>query len=249
MIVRFVKEKLGLVVLAIGDGGNDVGMIEEANVGVGLIGKEGNSAAAVSDFSIGQFRFLDRLVLHHGRWFYFRLSYFFVFFGLKNMAITVVIFLYLVDSAFSGTLVFTQLFYLLYNCFVGISMLVNSALFDQDINDDLHPALFPYLPKIYSETKRRELFSYWRYVVWSIAAIVLAGIIYYIIRFSLLGAWAIDEEGRSSDIKTTQICNGISLNLVILVLNYIDTESHTSFFTNFVLSFASLLPTVSYFIA
>jgi len=165
------------------------------------------------------------------------------------MAVTVVIFLYLADSAFSGTLVFTQLFYLLYNCFVGISMLVNSALFDQDVNEDLRPALFPYLPKIYCETKKRELFSYWRYVVWSIAAILVAAIIYYFIRFALLGAWAIDEEGRISDIKTAQISNGIALNLVILVLNYIDTESHTSFFVNFVLIFATLLPTASYFIA
>jgi P-type E1-E2 ATPase len=107
VIVRFVKRQLGLIVLAIGDGGNDVGMIEEANIGVGIIGKEGNSAAAVSDFSIGQFRFLDRLVLHHGRWFYWRLSYFFVFFGLKNMAVSVGIFFYLWDCAFSGTLVFT----------------------------------------------------------------------------------------------------------------------------------------------
>ena len=52
-IVNFVKEKLGGIVLAIGDGGNDVGMIQMANVGVGIMGKEGNSASAVSDFSIG----------------------------------------------------------------------------------------------------------------------------------------------------------------------------------------------------
>lgn len=137
VIVGFVKKEMKLTVLAIGDGGNDVGMIEEAHIGVGIIGKEGNSAASVSDFSIGQFRFLDRLVLHHGRWFYYRLSYFFVFFGLKNMIITVIIFLYLIDCAYSGSLIYTQLFYLLYNCFIGISMLVNYGLYDQDANDDL----------------------------------------------------------------------------------------------------------------
>lgn len=82
------------VVLAIGDGGNDVGMIEEAHVGVGIIGKEGNSASVVSDFSFGKFKFLDRLILHHGRWFVYRLSYFFVCFGLKNMVITWIIFLF-----------------------------------------------------------------------------------------------------------------------------------------------------------
>lgn len=39
MIVKFVKDKLDGIVLAIGDGGNDVGMIQVANVGVGILGK------------------------------------------------------------------------------------------------------------------------------------------------------------------------------------------------------------------
>jgi len=39
LIVKFVKEKLNGVVLAIGDGGNDIGMIEAANIGVGILGK------------------------------------------------------------------------------------------------------------------------------------------------------------------------------------------------------------------
>lgn len=98
---------MNLVVLAIGDGGNDVGMIEQAHIGVGIIGKEGNSASAVSDFSIGKFKFLDRLILHHGRWFYYRLSYFFIFFGWKNVIITLCIFFYLIESAFSGNFNFT----------------------------------------------------------------------------------------------------------------------------------------------
>ncbi len=103
----------------------------------------------MSDFSFGKFKFLDRAVLHHGRWFYYRISYFFVFFGLKNMVITINIYLYMIDSAFSGNLIFTQLFYLLYNAFIGVSMMVSYGLFDQDINDDLEPFIWKYLPKLY----------------------------------------------------------------------------------------------------
>ena len=58
--------------LAIGDGGNDVGMILEANVGVGLVGKEGKQASLASDFSIVEFQHLKRLVLWHGRLSYYR---------------------------------------------------------------------------------------------------------------------------------------------------------------------------------
>jgi len=54
-------------ILAIGDGGNDVGMIQIANVGVGIQGKEGNQAALASDFTIKQFSFLCKLIFFHGR--------------------------------------------------------------------------------------------------------------------------------------------------------------------------------------
>jgi phospholipid-translocating ATPase len=52
---------------AVGDGGNDVGMILEANVGIGIVGKEGKQASLASDFSITQFSHLRRLILWHGR--------------------------------------------------------------------------------------------------------------------------------------------------------------------------------------
>lgn len=60
--------------LAIGDGANDVNMIQAAQVGVGISGREGQQAVNASDFAISQFRFLRRLLLVHGRWSYVRMS-------------------------------------------------------------------------------------------------------------------------------------------------------------------------------
>lgn len=71
-------------------------------------------------------------------------------------------------------------------------MMVNSALFDQDANDDLHPILKQYLPRIYSETKQRGLFSYSRYAIWSVGAMLLAAFIYYVIKLGVLEAGGLD---------------------------------------------------------
>ena len=60
--------------LAIGDGANDVAMILAAHVGVGISGQEGMQAVNSSDYVIAQFRFLERLLLVHGRWNYIRIS-------------------------------------------------------------------------------------------------------------------------------------------------------------------------------
>lgn len=72
-LVKRVKSKIGdSITLAIGDGANDIAMIQEAHVGVGISGKEGLQAARISDYSIAQFRFLQKLLLVHGRWNYVR---------------------------------------------------------------------------------------------------------------------------------------------------------------------------------
>lgn len=73
-VVRLVKNGLNIMALSIGDGANDVAMIQEADVGVGIVGEEGRQAAMSSDYAIGQFRFLQRLILVHGRWSYRRMG-------------------------------------------------------------------------------------------------------------------------------------------------------------------------------
>jgi phospholipid-transporting ATPase len=65
-IVRLVRESVNAITLAIGDGANDVGMIQAAHVGVGISGQEGLQAARSADYAIGQFRFLQKLLLCHG---------------------------------------------------------------------------------------------------------------------------------------------------------------------------------------
>ena len=73
-VVQMVKNGLDVMTLSIGDGANDVAMIQEADIGVGIAGEEGRQAVMSSDYAIGQFRFLQRLVLVHGRWSYRRLA-------------------------------------------------------------------------------------------------------------------------------------------------------------------------------
>lgn len=70
--------------LAIGDGANDVGMIQEAHIGIGISGLEGQQAVNSSDFAIAQFRFLESLLLVHGRWNFMRMSKTILFFFYKN---------------------------------------------------------------------------------------------------------------------------------------------------------------------
>lgn len=74
LVVKLVKKNTKSILLAIGDGANDVSMIQAAHVGVGISGVEGLQAARASDVAISQFRFLKKLLLVHGAWSYRRLS-------------------------------------------------------------------------------------------------------------------------------------------------------------------------------
>lgn len=94
LVVRLVKKGLKVMTLAIGDGANDVSMIQEANVGIGISGVEGRQAVMASDYAIAQFRFLRKLLLVHGRWSYLRTSEMIMGFFFKNIVWTFVLFWY-----------------------------------------------------------------------------------------------------------------------------------------------------------
>mmetsp|Transcript_33598 Transcript_33598/g.41299 ORF Transcript_33598/g.41299 Transcript_33598/m.41299 type:complete len:103 (-) Transcript_33598:1792-2100(-) len=90
-----IKDKESPVTLAIGDGANDVPMIQEARVGVGISGNEGLQAANSADFSIAQFRFLKKLLLVHGRWNYRRNSNLVIYVTYSWMVQTFLLYFYL----------------------------------------------------------------------------------------------------------------------------------------------------------
>uniref|UniRef100_A0A8C9TC09 Phospholipid-transporting ATPase n=1 Tax=Scleropages formosus TaxID=113540 RepID=A0A8C9TC09_SCLFO len=103
-VVELVKKYKQAVTLAIGDGANDVSMIKAAHIGVGISGQEGMQAVLSSDFSFAQFRYLQRLLLVHGRWSYLRMCKFLRYFFYKNFTFTFVHFWYAFFCGFSAQL-------------------------------------------------------------------------------------------------------------------------------------------------
>ena len=85
MVVETVKVNLKQMTLAIGDGANDASMIQKADVGVGIMGKEGRQAVMASDFAMARFKFLVKLLLVHGHWCYSRLAKMMLYFFYKNV--------------------------------------------------------------------------------------------------------------------------------------------------------------------
>ena len=114
-IVRVVKEELKMRTLAIGDGANDVSMIQTADVGIGISGQEGMQAVMAADFALSRFKFLERLLLVHGHWSYDRLSRMVLYFFYKNAAFVFLVFWFQLYNGFSGSVMIDQMYLMLYN--------------------------------------------------------------------------------------------------------------------------------------
>jgi len=87
LVVKLVKRHLKAILLAIGDGANDVSMIQAAHIGVGISGMEGLQAARSADVAIAQFRYLRKLLLVHGAWSYQRVSKTILYSFYKNITL------------------------------------------------------------------------------------------------------------------------------------------------------------------
>ncbi|KAF9556878.1 phospholipid-transporting ATPase 1 [Agrocybe pediades] len=134
LTVNLVKEGRNAMTLSIGDGANDVAMIQEANIGCGLFGLEGSQAAMSADYAFGQFRFLTKLLLVHGRWSYQRIADMHSNFFYKNVIWTFAMFWFLPFNSFDATYLYHYTFVLLCNLvFTSLPVIVLGA-FDQDIN-------------------------------------------------------------------------------------------------------------------
>lgn len=145
LVVKLVKKYQNAVLLAIGDGANDVSMIQAAHVGVGISGHEGLQAARSADVAISQFRFLRKLLLVHGSWSYTRLSKMILFTFYKNTALFMTQFFYSFQNSFSGQVAFEGWTLSFYNVVFTLLPPLVLGIFDQTVSArmlDRYPQLY-----------------------------------------------------------------------------------------------------------
>lgn len=173
LVRRHEKED---VTLAIGDGANDVGMIQAAHVGVGIVGLEGQEAKLASDYSIGQFRFLARLMLVHGRWNYKRLAKMVLYTIYKHALFTLCELYWATVSAYSGQPLLDPWMAGLYSVLVTSLPPIVLGIFDQELVADYALAF----PEIYAKGQRNSAFNFRVFLNWIISAIWQSAVIFYV---------------------------------------------------------------------
>ncbi|XP_069474759.1 phospholipid-transporting ATPase IF isoform X4 [Ambystoma mexicanum] len=175
-VVRLIKtspEKP--ITLAIGDGANDVSMIQEAHVGIGIMGKEGRQAVRNSDYAIARFKFLSKLLLVHGHFYYIRIATLVQYFFYKNVCFITPQFLYQFFCLFSQQTLYDSVYLTLYNiCFTSLPILMYS-LFEQHV----HPHVLQSKPVLYQDISKNALLGFKPFLYWTLLGFSHALLFFY----------------------------------------------------------------------
>eukprot|EP00026_Physarum_polycephalum_P000158 Phypoly_transcript_00158.p1 GENE.Phypoly_transcript_00158~~Phypoly_transcript_00158.p1 ORF type:complete len:1281 (-),score=198.53 Phypoly_transcript_00158:23-3865(-) len=149
-VVKLVSERSflwgdGAITLAIGDGANDVPMIQRAHVGVGISGKEGRQAVLASDYAIPQFKSLKRLLFVHGNRSYDRITKLIMYSFCKNTAMCLSQFWFSFYSGFTGQMMYFDYLFTLYNSLFTAIPVLMLAIFEQKYPEETllrYPSLY-----------------------------------------------------------------------------------------------------------
>ncbi|KAF9437563.1 hypothetical protein BGZ76_000218 [Entomortierella beljakovae] len=174
LVVKLVRKKLHKVTLAIGDGANDISMIQAAHVGVGIEGMEGAQAARSSDFSFKQFKNLKRLLTIHGRYSYLRMSKIIFFSFYKSICLITVQFWFGFMNGWSGGPLYDENFLTLWNMVFTALLPIATACFEKDVEEE---SIGRY-PKLYKAVKDG---LYWNTITiagWGLASFWHSGAIF-----------------------------------------------------------------------
>uniref|UniRef100_A0A8B9RNV7 Phospholipid-transporting ATPase n=1 Tax=Astyanax mexicanus TaxID=7994 RepID=A0A8B9RNV7_ASTMX len=176
-IVKLIKaSKEHPITLAIGDGANDVSMILEAHVGIGIMGKEGRQAARNSDYAIPKFKHLKKMLLVHGHYYYIRISELVQYFFYK------VSFLYSTNYSLSHSPshntrepLYDTAYLTLYNIsFTSLPILLYS-LIEQHINMDI----LKRDPSLYRDIAKNSLLQWPIFVYWTFLGVFDAMVFFF----------------------------------------------------------------------
>ncbi|KAJ3147903.1 hypothetical protein HDU86_007644 [Geranomyces michiganensis] len=177
LVVQLVQRNLKCTTLAIGDGANDVSMIQAANVGVGVVGREGTQAVRAADYAIGEFRHLARLLTVHGRWSRLRLSSLVFYSFYKNLVMIVIQWWFGFLCAWSGQLVYEEIFLTGFNIVFTSLPPLFIAIFDYDARPDVLLAN----PQLYKSIRKGLYWSRTRIFRTLFEALATSTLIFYFV--------------------------------------------------------------------
>ncbi|KAI0852939.1 phospholipid-translocating P-type ATPase [Daldinia vernicosa] len=180
LIVKAIRQRLpSALTLAIGDGANDLAMISASHVGVGISGKEGLQAARVADYAIAQFRFLQRLLLVHGRWNYVRTAKFILTTFWKEMFFYLPTAMYQRFNGYTGTSLYENWSLTVFNALFTSLCVLCLGIWEQDLSAETLLAV----PELYVHGQKNKELNIPRFIRW-MAAAATEGVLVW------LGVWA-----------------------------------------------------------
>ncbi|XP_031404839.1 putative phospholipid-transporting ATPase 9 isoform X2 [Punica granatum] len=211
LVTRLVKVRTGGTTLAIGDGANDVGMLQEADIGIGISGYEGMQAVMSSDIAIAQFRFLERLLLVHGHWCYRRISSMICYFFYKNIAFGFTLFYFEAYASFSGQPAYNDWYLSFYNVIFTSLPVIALGVFDQDVSAKLCLRF----PLLYQEGVQNVLFSWERILGWAFNGVVAATCVF----FFCVRAMETQAFRKGGEVVGLQVLGATMYTCVVWVVN------------------------------
>lgn len=217
-VVRLVKTGLKAMCLSIGDGANDVSMIQEANVGVGIAGQEGLQAAMSSDYVISQFKFLSKLLLVHGRWSYLRISEMILNFWYKNVVWVFAQFWYQFYTGFSADVLYDYTFVMFYNLVFTVFPVLALGIFDQDVNDQFSLKV----PQLYGVGIKQTMFNFGRFWLFVLDGVYQSAVCFFLAYFT---NQSLSTNGDPSD--KLQLGTAVAAYVIVSVNLYVGLNIRT----------------------
>jgi phospholipid-translocating ATPase len=182
-IVKLCRSQGTWTTLSVGDGANDVAMIQEAHVGIGVAGKEGTQAMLAAEYTISQFSHLTRMLLVHGRYSYIRMSKFINYNFYKNFISCFCEGWLAFYCGYSGQLYFLDWVPPFYSFFWTSWPCLAFFSLEQDVS----PSQSMIYPNLYTAGQKNAYFSIKIFLGWNFLAFLSATFIFWLSASSLDG--------------------------------------------------------------
>ena len=213
------------ITLAIGDGGNDVSMIMEAHIGIGIYGEEGLRAAQSSDYAIGEFQVLRRLIFFHGYLNLYRNSSMVIYFFYKNFVFTIIHFFFGFLNDFSGQTIIDDWFITLYNLLFTSLPLGVRGILDITLKPEDGKIVELLMPFLYKEQRENPIFTIKRFILSLFKGVIHAILNYFITIYT--SNIIINNDGFESNLWVISVCLYTNILLIVTADLIILTKYHT----------------------